>query len=148
MKVYSPMQGRLVSLDKVPDPVFAQKMVGDGIAIIPNASKILAPVSGKVTSIFPTKHAIGIESEDGLEILIHIGIDTVNLKGEHFIAHVEQGDAITIGDVLLEVDFEAIKEAGYPIITPIIIINNGENEALNYNVEKDIDYLDLIIEGQ
>ena len=90
MKIYSPIKGKLVSIEAVTDPVFAQKMMGEGVAIIPSDSKVVSPVEGTVVSVFPTKHAFGIETENGVEILIHIGLDTVELKGKHFDLKVEQ----------------------------------------------------------
>ena len=98
MKVYSPIKGKHVALSEVSDPVFAQKMMGEGSAILPEDNRVLAPVSGTLTTVFPTKHAYGIKTDDGLEVLIHIGIDTVELNGEHFDVHVKQGDTVTVGD--------------------------------------------------
>lgn len=146
MKIYSPLRGKLVSIEEVSDPVFSEKMMGDGIAIIPTSPKVVAPVSGKVTSVFPTKHAFGIVSDEGIEILIHIGLDTVDLKGQHFESKVEQGDTVTIGDVLVEVDFDAIEKAGYPIITPVVILSKGSFETISYDTDKEVEYLDEIIE--
>ncbi len=148
MKIYSPLQGKLVALETVPDAVFSGKMMGEGVAIIPSSNKVLSPVKGKLTSVFPTKHAFGIETEDGVEVLIHVGIDTVDLKGKHFDLKVEQGEKVEIGDLLVEVDFDAINKAGYPIITPIIILNTGSFENVVNESDKELEYLDTIIELQ
>lgn len=116
----SPMAGTLLTLDKVPDEVFSQKMMGDGFAIDPSDGKVYAPFSGVITVAFPTKHAIGMKSKDGLEILIHIGMDTVELNGEGFTSHISEGQKIKQGDLLMEVDLAFIKEKGKPVITPVI----------------------------
>lgn len=124
--VHSPLSGRCVQLSEVSDPMFAEGMMGNGIAIIPQEGRVVSPVDGVISAIFDTKHAIGIKSNDGAEILIHVGIDTVNLKGKHFNAKVKAGDSIKKGDLLLEFDINAIKKAGYDVITPVIITNTED----------------------
>ncbi|SHJ58707.1 PTS sugar transporter subunit IIA [Paramaledivibacter caminithermalis] len=126
IKILAPMDGKLIDLTEVPDQVFSQKMVGEGVAIVPEKGKVVSPIDGKVVQIFPTNHAIGILSKDGLEVLIHVGIDTVELKGQGFKRLVEVNSEIRVGDELLEVDLEYIKSKGKQIITPIII-TNGES---------------------
>ena len=148
MKIYSPIQGELVGLETVPDAVFSEKMMGEGVAIIPNSNKVVSPVKGRLSSVFPTKHAFGIETKEGIEILIHVGIDTVDLKGEHFELKVEQGQEVEIGDVLVEVDFDAIEKAGYPIITPVIVLSAGAYENVVNKSDQDVEYLDTIMELQ
>lgn len=123
IKIYAPLEGELVSIEDVPDDTFAQKLMGEGVAIIPSNGKLLAPFAGKVTSIFNTKHAFGLTSDTGVELLIHVGIDTVELKGEGFTTHVKEGDTIEKGQLLMDIDLNFIKEKGYPIITPIIVTN-------------------------
>ena len=98
-------------------------MLGKGVAIEPAVGRAVSPVNGTVSTVFDTKHAVGLTSDDGTEILIHIGLDTVKLNGEHFDAHVKAGDKVKAGDLLVEFDIEKIKEAGYPTITPVIITN-------------------------
>lgn len=122
-KVYSPISGQLVALEKVNDPTFSEKIMGDGIAIIPENNDIVAPFSGTVSAVFPTKHAIGLTSDSGIELLIHIGIDTVELNGKHFESFVESGDKIERGQKLITVDLKKVKEAGYDTITPVIVTN-------------------------
>lgn len=117
-------------LSEVPDQVFSQKMMGDGFGIIPADGKILSPVNGEVTSIFPTGHAVGITANNGSEVLIHFGIDTVNLKGEGFIKHVQTGDKVTAGQLLIEVDINFVKERVPSIITPVIFTNLGEGKVV------------------
>ena len=128
-------EGTVLPLEKVNDPMFSDKLMGDGVAIEPDAGNLYAPVDGKVASIFDTKHAIGLTSDDGVETLIHIGIDTVKLNGEHFNAHVKPGDKVKVGDLLVEFDIEKIKEAGYPTITPIIITNTDSYEDVEVLAE-------------
>lgn len=124
--VMSPVSGKIVDLSKVDDETFANEIMGKGIAILPDNGTIFSPVNGTITSVFPTKHAIGITSEEGLEILIHIGIDTVKLDGKYFTSLVKNGDAVKIGDKLINFDIKAIEKAGYDIITPIIITNSNK----------------------
>lgn len=124
-EVYSPINGKCVKLSEVSDPMFSEGMMGNGVAIVPKEGKVFAPVDGVISAIFETRHAIGITSKDGAEILIHVGIDTVNLKGKHFNAKIKAGDAIKKGDLLLEFNVDAIKKEGYEIITPVIVTNSS-----------------------
>ncbi|MDC3418534.1 PTS sugar transporter subunit IIA [Aquibacillus salsiterrae] len=123
-KVVAPVSGELVSITDVPDPTFSQKMMGDGIAIKPSSGKVVAPVNGKVVNLFPTKHAVGIESEAGVEYLIHIGLETVSLNGEGFEAHVKQGDKVSAGDLLITVDLDVVSAKAESTITPLVITND------------------------
>lgn len=127
--VISPFLGNLIPLDEVSDEVFASKAMGEGAAVIPTNNEIKAPVSGIVTTIFPTKHAIGFTSSSGLEVLIHIGIDTVNLKGEGFDIQVNEGEAIQKGQIIGTVDLKAIKEKGFETTTMIVVTNSSEMPA-------------------
>lgn len=124
--VKSPLTGELVALTEVPDPVFAGLMLGKGIAIEPTSGEVVSPVNGTVTTIFPTGHAVGLTADSGVEVLIHVGMDTVSLDGEGFIQHVKAGDKVTVGQKLVTVDLESVKAAGYPIVTPIVITNTGD----------------------
>lgn len=119
----APLTGEVVALSEVPDPVFAQKVVGDGAAIIPTEGVLVSPLAGSVTHLFPTHHAIALTSESGLEILLHIGIDTVKLKGEGFTPHVKAGDQVKPGDKLISFDLDVLQKAGCPIVTPVVITN-------------------------
>lgn len=121
--ISSPLKGEVVPLTEVKDETFASEMMGKGIAINPTEGKVVSPINGTVQMIFKTKHAIGLKSEDGAEILIHIGMDTVQLDGKHFTAHVKDGDKVKVGDTLVEFDMDAIKKEGYELITPVIITN-------------------------
>ena len=119
----SPLSGEAKELSQANDPVFSQGVMGQGILIQPSEGKLLAPVDGTVSVLFPTKHAVGLVSTDGVELLMHIGMDTVSLEGKGFTAHVAQGDRVTAGDLLLTFDIEAIQAAGYLTETPVIITN-------------------------
>ena len=130
-------KGTVKKLDAVPDPVFAQKMMGDGYAIELKEGKIYAPVDGDVTLVFPTGHAFGITSDRGVEILIHIGIDTVELEGEGFNSKVKQGDRVKQGDLLTEIDLDFIKSKGKATITPMIFTSGNEINLLMENEEVD-----------
>ncbi|CAM3169207.1 beta-glucoside-specific PTS transporter subunit IIABC [Streptobacillus ratti] len=121
--VYAPISGKIVPLKDVNDTTFSEKLLGEGIAIIPENGKIYAPFDGIVTSIFPTKHAITLTSDDGVELLIHIGLETVKLEGKGFESKISDGDRVTKGQLILEVDLETILSAGYEIITPVIVTN-------------------------
>ena len=124
--VLAPMTGSVLALENVPDATFASGLLGKGVAIIPAEGKVIAPFNGEVASIFQTKHAIGLESDSGIELLIHVGIDTVKLDGVPFTAHVKEGDKVQAGDLLLTFDRQAILDAGYDLATPIIISNSDD----------------------
>ncbi|MEM5010392.1 PTS sugar transporter subunit IIA [Niallia taxi] len=129
-KFILPLEGKLLPIEEVPDPVFSQKMMGDGAAIDPTNGTLISPVDGQVVNIFPTKHAISLMDNNGREILIHVGLDTVTLKGEGFTSHVEDGQKVKQGQKLMDIDFEAIKDKVPSIITPIIFTNLKENEKV------------------
>lgn len=123
--ICSPIEGEAVPLSEVPDPAFSEEILGKGVAIRPSKGRVVSPVKGKIAALFETKHAVGILSEDGAEVLIHIGLDTVKLGGLHYTAYVKAGDDVEIGDLLIEFDMEKIKAEGYDIITPVLISNSG-----------------------
>lgn len=124
-EVYSVADGQVVALEQVKDPVFAQKMMGDGFAVEPANGNIVSPVSGTVSSIFPTKHALGIVTEPGLEVLVHIGLDTVSLEGKPFTVHVAEGQKVSAGDLLVTADLDAIRAAGRETST-VVVFTNGD----------------------
>ena len=124
--ILSPMTGKVIKLSDVADEAFSSEAMGKGIAIEPTEGKVYAPFDGVVETAFPTKHAMGLTSDSGIELLIHVGMDTVKLNGEHFVSHISDGQKIKKGDLLLEFDIEAIKKAGYPIVTPIIVTNTAD----------------------
>ncbi len=120
VKFLMPVDGEVIDIQDIPDPVFAEKMMGDGFGIKPTGNEILSPVDGEVVSVFPTNHAVGLKTKEGIEVLIHVGIDTVNLKGEGFTPNIEAGDKVNAGDLLLTVDFDSVKTKVPSIITPVI----------------------------
>lgn len=124
--VKAPLTGKVIELTQVPDPVFAGLLLGKGIAIEPTSGEVVSPVNGTVTTVFPTGHAVGLTATSGVEVLIHVGMDTVSLNGQGFTQHVKAGDKVTIGQRLVTVDLEAVKAAGYPIVTPVVITNTGD----------------------
>lgn len=123
VEMVSPLTGQVKPLSEAVDPVFAQAVMGQGVLIQPTEGELVSPVDGQVSVLFPTKHAVGLVSTDGVEILMHIGMDTVNLDGQGFTAHVNQGDIVKVGDKLISFDMEAIKAAGYPTETPFVVTN-------------------------
>lgn len=137
----SPLTGKVIPLTEVEDDAFSGEALGKGIAIIPNDGNVYAPCDGTVMTLFPTKHAIGIVSEYGAEVLIHLGVNTVQLEGKHFTAHIKQGDKVKKGQLLVNFDIDAITKAGYSLTTPIIITNTSDymdivtmgSEAINKN---------------
>ena len=145
--VYAPVSGEVKDLGKVNDPTFAQEIMGKGIAIVPNQSKIVSPVKGKVTLVFSTKHAIGLRSEEGTEILIHVGLDTVKLDGKYFNALVETDQEVEVGTPLLEVDFEQVKAAGFDITIPIIVTNTSEYQEVLALTEGQVETGEVLIKA-
>lgn len=121
LELASPLNGTAVPLEQVPDPAFAEKQMGEGIAIEPSEGKVYAPFDATVAHVIKSKHALILEHASGVQVLIHVGINTVSLKGSGFTARKEIGDKVQAGELLLEFDMEAIRAAGYPLITPIII---------------------------
>ncbi|PTQ82217.1 PTS system beta-glucoside-specific IIA component (Glc family) /PTS system beta-glucoside-specific IIB component (Glc family) /PTS system beta-glucoside-specific IIC component (Glc family) [Trichococcus patagoniensis] len=135
--IVAPMAGQVVPLSQVDDPIFAQAILGQGVAIMPTDGLIKSPINGEIVTIFETKHAIGLRTDEGIEILIHIGLDTVQLKGEHFKQLAQAGQRVTVGTPIVEADLEAIKAAGYDIITPIVITNTTDfSEILSTGEDK------------
>ncbi len=124
--ILAPQNGKAIPLKEVPDEVFSQKMLGDGIAIIPEDGKVVSPVDGTIAQITDTLHAYGIKSDDGLDILIHCGIDTVSMNGEGFDVKVKEGQKVKVGDLIANVNIKLIKERGFSLHTPLIITNFDE----------------------
>ena len=122
----SPVEGEVISLSQVSDPTFAQEMLGTGVAILPEKGRIVSPVNGTVVQVFDTGHAITLVSDEGVEVLIHIGLDTVELKGAPFTKIAKDGQSVAIGDLLIEFDEKAIIAAGYETVTPVVICNSGD----------------------
>lgn len=134
--VKAPISGKVIDLSEVKDEVFASRMIGDGIAIEPSEGSLIAPFDGKVKQIFSTGHAVVLESKEGLAILIHIGIDTVNLKGEGFKILVDEGQKITLGDPIIAFDMDFIKNSQYYLQTPVVIPEGDNVKAIEFTKEK------------
>ena len=122
----APINGTIIPLEEVPDPVFSQKMMGEGIAVQPSGGHVYAPFSGEIIMITPTKHAIAIRAKSGVEVLIHLGLETVSLKGEGFQLAVKEGEQVEMGQLLIEVDWAYIEQHVEHTITPIIVTNNDK----------------------
>ncbi|MTC45007.1 PTS glucose transporter subunit IIA [Providencia sp. wls1922] len=131
IEIIAPLSGEIVNIEDVPDVVFAEKIVGDGIAIKPSGNKIVAPVDGTIGKIFETNHAFSIESNDGIELFVHFGIDTVELKGEGFKRIAEEGQSVKKGDVVIEFDLALLEEKAKSVLTPVVISNMDEIKELN-----------------
>ena len=144
-EILSPIQGKLYPLSDAKDEAFASETLGKGALIQPSNGKVYAPFDGTIVTLFPTKHAIGIVSDDGIEMLIHFGIDTVNLNGQHFTAFIEQGMKVKQGDLLLEADIEKIKAAGYETQVPVIITNSFNYQNIELSSKEDVSCQDVIL---
>nr|WP_242872960.1 PTS glucose transporter subunit IIA [Clostridium magnum] len=123
IQIANPIKGEVINLEKVPDDVFAAKMLGDGFAVIPKDNKVYAPVSGVIRVMFPTKHAVAIKTDEGIEVLVHVGIDTVKLGGEGFEAHVQKSDIVKKGDLLITFDQKLVQTKAKSLVSPVIITN-------------------------
>ncbi|HEL1818175.1 TPA: PTS glucose transporter subunit IIA [Streptococcus suis] len=144
--VFSPLSGQILPLEKVNDATFSKKMLGEGVAIIPKDGKVYAPFDGTVTSLFPTKHAIGLTSDEGVELLIHFGLETVELKGRGFVSHVSDGEKIEKGQLMLEVDVEMLVAEGYDIVTPVVVTNTQEYlDVLLLSTKEEVNYADDLL---
>src|SRR5699024_1016725 len=131
----APAKGKAVPLSQVSDPTFAEEMLGKGMAVIPSEGKIYAPADGEIGMVFDTLHAVSMTTDFGAEVLIHVGLDTVKMNGDGFTGHVKAGDHVKKGDLLLEVDLEKVKAAGYDSITPVLVWNTPDYSSVE-NVGK------------
>lgn len=141
----APVQGQAVAISEVSDPTFGQEILGKGMAVIPSVGRVVAPADGTIDMVFDTKHAIAMSTESGIQILIHVGLDTVSLNGAPFTTHVEAGQAVKAGDLMLEFDIEAIKAAGLETITPMIICNTPDYKEITAHVGKAVNTLDEVL---
>lgn len=142
----APAKGKAVPLTEVSDATFSEGMLGQGVAVIPAEGKIYAPAAGEIGMVFGTLHAISLIADFGAEILIHVGLDTVKMEGEGFKGHVQAGDKVNKGDLLLEVDLDKVKAAGYDTITPVVICNTDAYESVTGLGGKDVEPGDAVIE--
>lgn len=146
IKIFSPLSGELIALSEVEDEVFASGAMGNGIAILPSEGRVVAPADAEVTLLFPTKHAIGLKTIDGAEILIHVGMDTVSLNGNGFDSYVSIGDKVKKGQTLLTFDIEKIKKAGLTTVTPIIITNTADYQSIDLCKDNKVTFEDFLLE--
>ncbi|SHJ69015.1 sucrose-specific PTS transporter subunit IIBC [Tepidibacter formicigenes] len=143
--ILSPLKGKVMPIENVPDSTFSEKILGDGIAINPESGLITSPVDGEIVQLFDTKHAVGIKSNSGVELLIHVGIDTVNMKGEGFKAFIKTGDKVKAGDKLLDVDLDLISKKAKSTITPIIITNSSDFKSIEFTSNENINNKEELI---
>ena len=141
----SPLAGRVIPLSDVHDQMFAKGLLGQGVAIEPSGDQVVAPSDGKVEAIFPTGHAVALHTNEGLDVLIHVGLDTVKLEGKHFRVHAAVGDTVKRGDVLIEFDRAAILSEGYDVTAPILICNSVEFASIKGEVGDTTAELDPLI---
>ena len=130
VEIYAPLSGEIVNIEDVPDVVFSEKIVGDGIAIRPKGNKIVAPVDGVIGKIFETNHAFSMESKEGVELFVHFGIDTVELKGEGFTRVAQEGQSVKRGDTVIEFDLELLEAKAKSVLTPVVISNMDEISSI------------------
>ena len=121
--VTSPLSGRVLPLDDVPDEVFAQRIVGDGVAIQPDSGNVLAPIAGRIAKLFPGGHGIVVETAEGVQVLVHVGIDTVARRGRGFTALAGEGEQVAAGDILVRVDLDALRADGVEMLSPVVVIS-------------------------
>ena len=145
IEIGSPVKGKAVPISKVSDPTFGEEILGKGVAIQPEEGKIYAPADGTIEMLFDTKHAVSMTTTEGVELLVHIGLDTVALKGEHFTAHKGNGDAVKKGDLLISVDLEAVKAAGYDVITPMVVCNTSDYQTVEAVTGSDVNPGDTVL---
>ena len=141
----SPAKGKLIAISKVSDPTFAQEIMGKGVAVIPEEDTIVSPINGTIQMVFDTKHAIGFLSEEGAEVLVHVGLDTVNLNGQYFEALVKDGDKVQVGTPVLKVDLKGIQKAGYEIVTPVIVTNSADYADVVVGEERNVQKADAVM---
>ena len=144
--VYAPMAGEAVAISEVPDPTFSSGAMGNGIAIKPTDGKVCSPVNGTVDMMFDTGHAVTLVSDNGIEILIHVGLETVGLEGKPFQVKVQNGQKVKKGDILMIADLAAIEAAGLPTITPVLICNTDDYTTFNVSTGKAVTNADVVIE--
>ena len=145
IEIGSPVKGKAVPISKVSDPTFGEEILGKGVAIQPEDGKIYAPADGTIEMLFDTKHAVSMTTTEGVELLVHIGLDTVALKGEHFTAHKGNGDAVKKGDLLISIDLEAVKAAGYDVITPMVVCNTSDYQTVEAVTGSDVNPGDTVL---
>lgn len=146
MGIYAPMAGQTIPVTEVPDPTFSEGMLGEGIAIIPSDGKVYAPCNATVETMFETGHAVSLTADNGAELLIHVGLETVGLGGKCFKVHVKNGQKVKTGQLLFEADLAGIKDAGLNTITPVLICNSDAFSSFSVTTGKDVTTHDVVID--
>ena len=139
MEIGAPVKGKAVPISEVSDPTFGEEILGKGVAFLPTEGKIYAPADGTIDLLFDTMHAVSMTTTEGVELLIHIGLETVALNGQHFTAHKATGDAVKKGDLLISVYLDALKGLGIDTITPMVVCNTGDYQAVEAVTGKDVE---------
>lgn len=142
----APVSGQVIPMSQVNDPTFSQEILGKGVAIVPEKGEVVAPVTGTVTMVFDTLHALSMQGDNGAELIIHVGLDTVELKGQHFTALVSAGEKVKRGTPLLKFDMEKIKAEGYDIVTPLIVCNTPNFPEMECKTDMHVNAGDTVIE--
>lgn len=145
MNIFSPVKGELKPIEEVQDEVFSLKIMGDGVALVPEEDTIVSPVDAIVTAVFPTGHAVGLQTADGVELLLHLGVDTVEMNGQCFSSKITQGQVVKTGDVLVEMDCQGVKEAGYENDVILIITNTNGQEVEKTSDTRKVTNEDIIL---
>ncbi|MBR6004170.1 MAG: PTS glucose transporter subunit IIA [Lachnospiraceae bacterium] len=145
IEIFCPVEGEVIAANEINDPTFAEEMIGKTVGIKPTDGKVYAPFNGEVLVAFDTKHAVAIKSEDGIELMIHFGLDTVKMNGEPFEMNVKVGDKINKGDVIMKADLSKIEAAGFDTVVPVVITNPDEFKSIKFNTGK-MSALDLLAE--
>ena len=140
----APVKGKAVPISEVNDPTFGEEILGKGVAIIPADGKIYAPADGRIELLFDTMHAVSMTTDDGVELLIHIGLETVTLKGEHFTAYKGNGDSVKKGELLIEADLDAVKKAGYDVNTPVVVCNTSDYQTVETVTDQEVEPGDTV----
>lgn len=143
--IKAPLSGKVLKLEQIKDPAFSSGMLGKGLAIDPADGKVCSPVDGKISMLFDTCHAVGITSDKGVEILIHIGMDTVELKGKGFISHIKNGDRVKAGQDLIDVDLDFVRAEGYEIVTPIVVTNGDALKSIKETENNEVNQGDELL---
>lgn len=141
--VASPLAGRIISLEDVADPVFAGRIMGDGVALAPSDGKLAAPVAGRIEKLFPGGHGVAIETPEGLQVLVHLGLETVQLRGEGFTVHAAEGDDVAVGDLIVTADLGRLRELGVDVTSPVVVISG---ESLTVLAEGDVHIGDPLLD--
>ena len=145
IEIGSPVKGKTVAISNVSDPTFGEEILGKGVAIIPAEGRIYAPADGTIEMLFDTMHAVSMTTSEGVELLIHIGLDTVALKGEHFTAYKGNGDSVKKGELLIEADLDAVKKAGYDVITPVVVCNTSDYQTVETVTDQEVEPGDTVL---